>query len=36
MNALHTMPGVFFVITIVITKLKNYGKKNRTTMDGTL
>lgn len=30
------MPSVFFVITIVITKYRNYEKKNRATMDGTL
>ena len=27
---------LFFVITIVITKYRNYGKQKRTTMDGTL
>lgn len=27
---------IFFVITIVITKYRNYGKQNRATMDSTL
>lgn len=27
---------IYFVITIVITKCRNYGKQKRATMDGTL
>lgn len=35
MNALHTMLDAFFRYYNVITKYRNYGKKNRATMDGT-